>query len=228
MEIQQTNFFKFLEKHTVGKAGVILLEFIGISVTIYEFQGIIRKDLRFLGIYASSPYRLRWIIGIVSLLILLACLFIILNPKDREKIWTKPKIILEDKTKIIAVVVFITNLIGVVILFSTILRYDTADAPQKEDGVTIFVSTFGEGPDLRQSVKGKEMTAFISRSLRREIERSSLNVNILNSPIIRSDRQALDIGREKGANIVLWGWVSNTGQETLFPTFTFLETECES
>jgi tetratricopeptide (TPR) repeat protein len=227
VESTQSNIFDYLNKLKFGKYFVYLLEGTGIVVTLYEFQGVFVKGLRFLGRFSKSPGVLWGLLIGVSIAVCTTSILIIFPPKKKQQRQKKNK---ENKfgkpSQIIAGILLITNISATIFVFSRILRYDIVKASEANK-VSIMIATFGQGTFIDSSPYGREASAYIARSLRREIDLSGYEITILNGPHIISAEDAFSEGSKKGANVVLWGWVSDTNPEIIVPNFTFIETKCD-
>jgi hypothetical protein len=127
--------------------------------------------------------------------------------------------------RMIARIVLVTNIAVTLMLILGVLRLDVVHAqPVAGDQLGVAVAQFGEGVDMRTSARGRELSAFVARNLRREIDLLpglAGNVTVISGPLVKSKEEAQRVAAETSVALVIWGWVS--ANDAFVPSFTFAE-----
>ncbi|MBN1955119.1 MAG: tetratricopeptide repeat protein [Anaerolineae bacterium] len=212
-------------RQRVPKWTVYSLQVIGLIVTLSEFMGVLIKGFRFLGAFAGEPLAVFGAVAFLTVLIWSGCLFVLLKKQQGRSAWQERSWAFSPRLRTWARVLVVANAAATLGLTLGILRYDIIYAQPPAPGqLGIVVAQFGTGVEIRDSVEGAELSAFVARNLRREIELLpglAGNVTVVSGPLIRSVDEAKAVAAKNGATLVIWGWVSS--DNTFVPNFTFVE-----
>jgi len=195
-------------------------------VTLLELVGVLSKGLRFLGEFATNPGAvLGAVLALTALTGFASGYVLLMKQKDTHPWWRRPPAY-GARDRVLARVVLIANVTVTLILVLGILRYDVVHAqPVVEGQLGVAVAQFGEGVEIEDSARGRELSAFVARNLRREIDLLpglAGNVTIISAPLVKDEEEAQRVARENGVALVIWGWVL-PGEDTFVPSFTFVE-----
>ena len=212
-------------RQRVGTRLVHVLLVTGTTVTAFEALGMVLKGLRFLGEFATNPGAVMAVIVMLTALIWLTCGYVLLRKRKVSGPWLHRPPAFNTRDRVIARFILVANLAATLVLVRAILRYDVVYAqPVTEGQLGVTVAQFGEGVEMRPSAQGRELSAFVARSLRREIDLLpglEGNVTIISGPLVRNTGEAQRVAGENRVALVIWGWVS--GGDTFVPSFTFVE-----
>jgi hypothetical protein len=184
----------------------------GILVTLSELLGLTLKGFRFLGAFATNPGPVLGAIVVFSVLIGVTCGYVLLARRRRTGPWRQRPAAYGNRYRMIARIVLVTNITVTLILILGVLRFDVVHAqPVAGDQLGVAVAQFGEGVDMGTSARGRELSAFVARNLRREIDLLpglAGNVTVISGPLVKSKEEAQKVAAETSAALVIWGWVS--------------------
>jgi tetratricopeptide (TPR) repeat protein len=197
----------------------------GILVTLSELLGLTLKGLRFLGAFATNPCPVLATVVAFSALIGVTCGYVLLAKRRGIGPWRQRPPAYGTRYRMIARIVLVTNITVTLILILGVLRFDVVHAqPVAGDQLGVAVAQFGEGVDMRASARGRELSAFVARNLRREIDLLpglAGNVTVISGPLVKSKEEAQRVAAETSVALVIWGWVS--ADDAFVPSFTFAE-----
>lgn len=96
--------------------------------------------------------------------------------------------------------------------------------PFPEARLGVLVSDFGEGPNFKESPKGKDVSEALYRSLSEQTRLTGLSQAVVRQlkVTIHNEEEAKALGNELGATLVIWGRIGSD-QQALFPCFTLLK-----
>jgi len=205
----------------------LAIQVMGVLITVTEFVGLTSKGFRFLGSYAAKPTLLIAMVVLLSIMVCSSSLYVLANKRKGEGSWRSRELIFSSRQRAFAVGVLTTNAIVLLVLVMGVLRYDVVHGQAVQPGqLGVAVAEFGEGIDMRPSVRGRELSAFVARSLRREISLSpnmKNDVSVISAPLVRTNEEAIRIAKDMNTELVIWGWVSETGEPVLAPSFSFVD-----
>ena len=217
--------------HLPGYAGrrvpgsvIYALQVVGTLVTLVELLGVASKGLRFLGGFATHPAAV--LIAVVALTALIGCScgYVLLKKQKNAHPWWKRLPVYGARDRTIARLILVANTTVTLILILGVLRYDVVHAqPMAEGQLGVAVAQFGDGIEMQASARARELSAFVARNLRREIDLLpglAGNVTVISGPLVKSEEEAQKVAEENGVALVIWGWVS--GNDTFVPSFTFV------
>jgi tetratricopeptide (TPR) repeat protein len=227
MLVESNEIAKSLRKWPLGKWLIYTLESMAVLLTLVEFHGLLSKGMRFLGGYSTKPNLLFIFILSIGIIIWIICGYVLLKRVRGVTAWKTRKPEYNKLTRIVASITMITSIVILLYLIFGIFRYDVVNAGEVKDyQLGIAVAEFGMGVDKKESSEGKELSAFISRNLRKSINMISGlkgNVTITSAPLIRNVEEAEIFGQRSRVSLVIWGWLPETEEDLFLPTFTFIE-----
>jgi hypothetical protein len=183
----------------------------GILVTLSELLGLTLKGLRFLGAFATNPRPVLAAVVAFSALTGVTCGYVLLAKRRGIGPWRQRPPAYGTRHRMIARIVLVTNIAVTLILILGVLRFDVVHAqPVAGDQLGVAVAQFGEGVDVRASARGREMSAFVARNLRREIDLLpglAGNVTVISGPLVKSTEEAQRVAAETSVALVIWGWM---------------------
>lgn len=207
----------------------LAIQVMGVMITVTEFVGLTSKGFRFLGSYAAKPNLLILLVMLLSIMICSSSLYVLVSKRKGDGSWQSRELFFSSRQRAFAVGVLAANALVLVVLVMGVLRYDVIHAQDVQPGqLGVAVAEFGEGVDKRSSVRGRELSAYVARSLRREIDMSpNLKgvVTVVSAPLVKTKAEAEQIAKDLDTELVIWGWVSETGEPVLAPSFTFVDLE---
>jgi tetratricopeptide (TPR) repeat protein len=204
----------------VARWGIYALLSLGVLITVLELLGFASKGLRFLGGFADKPGVLPVAVVGLTLAILFAAGYVLLYRRQRPPVYG-------THDRVVAGAVFLANVIVTLVLVFGVFRYDVVHAQPVSEGLLgIAVAEFGEGLDLKSSRQARELSHFVARAIRREIDLATAlqdKVTVISVPLVRDEAEAEEIAREHDVSLIIWGWVSE--EDTFVPSLTFVEPE---
>lgn len=204
---------------------IYTLQAVGAIITLFELLGMIFKGRRFLGGFATNPGAVMIALVAFNALLWLTCGYVLLKRQKGTASWRRRPSAYGARDRVIARILLVANVVTNLILIFGVLRYDVVHAqPVMEGQLGVIVAQFGEGVEMQASGRGRELSAFVARNLRREIDLLpglAGNVTIISGPLVKSEAEAQRVAGENDVALVIWGWVS--GDDTFVPTFTFVE-----
>jgi hypothetical protein len=154
-------------------------------------------------------------------------LYTLLRRQAGRRAWWRRSPLYSARARTAALSVLATSAGVALAIILGILRYDVIHAEPVIGGqVGVLVAQFGEGVELRPTARGRELSAFVARSLRREIDLLpglAGNVTVVSGPPVRSQAEAVQAAEETRTFLVIWGWASETAGDVFVPSFTFAE-----
>jgi tetratricopeptide (TPR) repeat protein len=185
------------------------------------------QGLRFLGQFSMSPGIVLVTLAAVSALIWSTCGYVLLKKQGGAAPWHQRPPAYGHRVRATALILLAVNVAVALVLVFGVFRYDIIHAqPVHEGQIGVAVAQFGEGSEMRASARGRELSAFVARSLRREIDLLpglAGRATIVSTPLVRSVEEALRVAKENRAQLVIWGWVSETTGDVFVPSFTFVD-----
>ena len=117
---------------------------------------------------------------------------------------------------------FVVSLAGL-----TTMQYKQSIHPTKfsQDVFGVAIAQFGEGPDLKSTPKSREISQVVLQHLERQIEENPDLRFVQFRPIglIKTQEQAIADGSRIGADLVIWGQLQVSEDQTIL-NFSILET----
>ena len=197
----------------------------GISITLFEVFGLVSKGLRFLGGAAASPSTILVSVLAITALIWSLCGYVLLKREKKTAPWRQRRPVYTSRERMVARLTVVFNTAVTALLLFGVLRYDVVHAQPVTEGLLgLAIADFGQDVDIRASGRGRELSAFVARALRRELDLLpglEENVTILSVPLVRTEEEARTVAQQNQVALIIWGWVS--GNDTFVPTFTFVE-----
>ena len=198
---------------------------IGVLITLIELLGMALKGLRFLGGVAAAPSVGLTLVGALAALVWFACGYALFTRQEGANPWRQRSPAFGVRARMAARILFGANVVVSLFLILGVLRYDIVHAQPVVGGqLGIVVAQFGEGDRMRASARARELSAFVARALRREIELLpglEANVTVISGPLVKSEADAQKVAVKNNAALVIWGWVS--GRDTFVPYLTFID-----
>lgn len=199
-------------------AGRALLEVAwgaSLLATLGEAAGWLTRGLRFLGQFGHVPLLALGLLALLGVPLWYSALRALRRPAA-----------LSRTRRALSWGVLALHVAVVVVLAANVLRYDVVHAEAAAPGarLVVAVADFGVGPEFASGAAGREASAFLSRSLRRAIDLQPLlagEVSVVSVGLVADEQAALRAASNSGAQLLLWGWVTEGGS-AMAPSFQFV------
>lgn len=202
--------------HPAGRLALEIAWGASLLATLSEVAGWAVKGLRFLGQFGRRP----WLA--LALLVAVGLPLWYWGVRALRRSSALPR-----KRRGLAAGALLLHVAVVALLASQVLRYDVVHADEgPATRLVVAVADFGAGPAYERGAAGREVSAYLARSLRRAIDlRPAIagQVTVRSVGLVADEAHAQRAAKASGAQVVLWGWVAEDARATLAPILSFVD-----